>query len=115
MQVICDTYTPAGEPIPTNKRARAAEIFSSPKVINEVPWWVSSDPLVFCSSFLDYSEDASIDPTRYKERERHSRIFQLVLMKCGIRLFRQIYSCTFLAREMNFIKDGECALMFGHC
>ncbi|XP_048136146.1 glutamine synthetase leaf isozyme, chloroplastic isoform X6 [Rhodamnia argentea] len=37
--VICDTYTPAGEPIPTNKRARAAEIFSNQKVINEVPWY----------------------------------------------------------------------------
>jgi hypothetical protein len=37
-QVICDTYTPAGEPIPTNKRAKAAEIFSDPKVVSEVPW-----------------------------------------------------------------------------
>ncbi|KAK4802486.1 hypothetical protein SAY86_000689 [Trapa natans] len=37
--VICDSYTPAGEPIPTNKRARAAEIFSNSKVINEVPWY----------------------------------------------------------------------------
>ncbi|CAL1396990.1 unnamed protein product [Linum trigynum] len=37
--VICDAYTPAGEPIPTNKRYRAAEIFSDPKVIAEVPWY----------------------------------------------------------------------------
>ncbi|KAJ9696290.1 hypothetical protein PVL29_008498 [Vitis rotundifolia] len=37
--VICDSYTPAGEPIPTNKRHGAAEIFSSQKVINEVPWY----------------------------------------------------------------------------
>ncbi|KAK7826817.1 glutamine synthetase [Quercus suber] len=36
--VICDTYTPAGEPIPTNKRHRAAEIFSNKKVVDEVPW-----------------------------------------------------------------------------
>ncbi|KAK6930054.1 Glutamine synthetase, N-terminal domain [Dillenia turbinata] len=37
--VICDCYTPAGEPIPTNKRHRAAEIFSNQKVIDEVPWY----------------------------------------------------------------------------
>ncbi|GAB4851166.1 gamma-glutamylcysteine synthetase [Ancistrocladus abbreviatus] len=37
--VICDAYTPAGDPIPTNKRHRAAEIFSNPKVIAEVPWY----------------------------------------------------------------------------
>ncbi|GAY50642.1 hypothetical protein CUMW_128250 [Citrus unshiu] len=37
--VICDTYTPAGEPIPTNKRHRAAEIFSNSKVSAEVPWF----------------------------------------------------------------------------
>jgi hypothetical protein len=37
---MCDTYTPQGEPIPTNKRHRAAEIFSNKKVIDEVPWYV---------------------------------------------------------------------------
>ncbi|KAJ9700195.1 hypothetical protein PVL29_005828 [Vitis rotundifolia] len=37
--VICDSYTPAGEPIPTNKRHRAAEIFGNKKVIDEVPWF----------------------------------------------------------------------------
>ncbi|KAK8518512.1 hypothetical protein V6N12_017659 [Hibiscus sabdariffa] len=37
--VICDTYTPAGEPIPTNKRHKAAEIFSNKKVVDEVPWF----------------------------------------------------------------------------
>ncbi|CAI9118630.1 OLC1v1020225C3 [Oldenlandia corymbosa var. corymbosa] len=37
--VICDTYTPAGEPIPTNKRHKAAQIFSDPKVVSEVPWF----------------------------------------------------------------------------
>ncbi|CAL1393425.1 unnamed protein product [Linum trigynum] len=36
--VMCDTYTPAGEPIPTNKRAVAAKIFSHPDVEAEVPW-----------------------------------------------------------------------------
>ncbi|KAK6130399.1 hypothetical protein DH2020_035809 [Rehmannia glutinosa] len=38
-EVICDTYTPAGEPIPTNKRYRAAQIFSDPKVVAEIPWY----------------------------------------------------------------------------
>jgi glutamine synthetase len=37
--VMCDTYTPQGEPIPTNKRARAAQIFSDPKVSSQVPWF----------------------------------------------------------------------------
>lgn len=37
--VICDAYTPAGEPIPTNKRHKAAEIFSNKKVVDEVPWF----------------------------------------------------------------------------
>lgn len=38
LQVICDAYTPAGEPIPTNKRYKAAQVFSDPKVVAEVPW-----------------------------------------------------------------------------
>lgn len=37
--MICDTYTPAGEPIPTNKRAKAAKIFSHPDVVAEEPWY----------------------------------------------------------------------------
>ncbi|KAJ7515933.1 hypothetical protein O6H91_22G034800 [Diphasiastrum complanatum] len=37
--VICDTYTPAGEPIPTNKRFEAAKIFSEKKVADEEPWF----------------------------------------------------------------------------
>ncbi|KAK4372490.1 hypothetical protein RND71_007874 [Anisodus tanguticus] len=37
--VICDAYTPAGEPIPTNKRHKAAQIFSDPKVVSEIPWF----------------------------------------------------------------------------
>ncbi|CAN2059304.1 unnamed protein product [Malus fusca] len=35
--VICDAYTPAGEPIPTNKRFDAAKIFSHPDVVAEEP------------------------------------------------------------------------------
>ncbi|XP_038876259.1 glutamine synthetase cytosolic isozyme-like [Benincasa hispida] len=37
--VICDSYTPAGEPIPTNKRHAAAKIFSHPDVVAEEPWY----------------------------------------------------------------------------
>lgn len=38
-QVMCDAYTPAGDPIPTNKRAAAAKIFSHPDVVAEEPWY----------------------------------------------------------------------------
>ncbi|MCL7026050.1 hypothetical protein MKW94_021171, partial [Papaver nudicaule] len=37
--VMCDAYTPQGEPIPTNKRCAAAKIFSNPIVEKEVPWY----------------------------------------------------------------------------
>ncbi|XP_076921528.1 glutamine synthetase, chloroplastic-like [Bidens hawaiensis] len=37
--VICDAYTLQGEPILTNKRAKAAEIFNDPKVVSQVPWF----------------------------------------------------------------------------
>ncbi|CAK9158628.1 unnamed protein product [Ilex paraguariensis] len=37
--VMCDAYTPGGEPIPTNKRFDAAKIFSHPNVVAEVPWY----------------------------------------------------------------------------
>jgi glutamine synthetase len=37
--VMCDCYTPAGEAIPSNKRKRAAEIFSNPAVSAEEPWY----------------------------------------------------------------------------
>ncbi|CAN1812303.1 Glutamine synthetase nodule isozyme [Linum perenne] len=39
LQVLCDAYTPAGEPLPTNKRNNAAKIFSHPDVAAEVPWY----------------------------------------------------------------------------
>ncbi|XP_072991380.1 glutamine synthetase nodule isozyme-like [Typha latifolia] len=37
--VMCDCYTPAGEPIPTNKRHNAAKIFSHPDVTAEETWY----------------------------------------------------------------------------
>jgi glutamine synthetase len=37
---MCDCYTPAGEPIPTNKRYNAAKIFSNPAVSAEEPWYI---------------------------------------------------------------------------
>lgn len=35
--VMCDTYTPAGEPLPTNTRAKAAEVFAANE--GEEPWF----------------------------------------------------------------------------
>lgn len=37
--VMCDAYTPGGQPIPTNKRCAAAKIFSHPNVVVEEPWY----------------------------------------------------------------------------
>ncbi|XP_051117132.1 glutamine synthetase cytosolic isozyme 1-1-like [Andrographis paniculata] len=37
--VICDAYTPTGEPIPTNTRCKAAKIFSHKEVAAEEPWF----------------------------------------------------------------------------
>ncbi|CAN6481767.1 unnamed protein product [Victoria cruziana] len=37
--VMCDTYTPQGDPIPTNKRHAAAKIFNHPDVLAEEPWY----------------------------------------------------------------------------
>ncbi|KAL5983074.1 hypothetical protein ACLOJK_017154 [Asimina triloba] len=37
-EVMCDAYTPAGEPIPTNKRFNAENIFRNPAVVAEEPW-----------------------------------------------------------------------------
>ncbi|KAH0866312.1 hypothetical protein HID58_083523 [Brassica napus] len=39
MKVMCDAYTPAGNPIPTNKKYNAAKIFSNSKVVSEEPWY----------------------------------------------------------------------------
>jgi hypothetical protein len=50
---MCDAYTPAGEPIPTNKRHAAAEIFANPDVIAEVPWLIQI-PLFFLYSFFAF-------------------------------------------------------------
>ncbi|CAN0909878.1 Glutamine synthetase cytosolic isozyme [Linum grandiflorum] len=37
--VMCDAYTPSGQPLATNKRCAAAEIFNHPDVAAEVPWY----------------------------------------------------------------------------
>ncbi|KAL3628384.1 hypothetical protein CASFOL_027430 [Castilleja foliolosa] len=36
--VMCDSYTPAGDPIRTNKRYEAAKIFSHHEIVYEQPW-----------------------------------------------------------------------------
>lgn len=56
-KVMCDCYTPQGEPIPTNKRFNAAKIFSDPAVAAEVPWYSyilisSSFVRLFCFIYL---------------------------------------------------------------
>ena len=37
--VMCDAYTPRGEPILINKRFNVAQIFSHPEVVAEEPWY----------------------------------------------------------------------------
>ncbi|XP_010500377.1 PREDICTED: glutamine synthetase cytosolic isozyme 1-5-like [Camelina sativa] len=37
--VMCDAYTPAGNPIPTNNRNKAVKIFDHPNVKAEEPWF----------------------------------------------------------------------------
>ncbi|CAG7875705.1 unnamed protein product [Brassica rapa] len=36
--VMCDAYTPKGDPIPTNNRNKAVKIFDHPNVKAEEPW-----------------------------------------------------------------------------
>ncbi|GJS01079.1 glutamine synthetase [Tanacetum coccineum] len=43
-KVMCDAYTPAGEPIPTNKRCAVAKFFSDPKVEKEGPYYWGIGP-----------------------------------------------------------------------
>ncbi|KAI3757101.1 hypothetical protein L6452_04634 [Arctium lappa] len=37
--VMCDSYTPQGDPLPTNKRYNAAKVFSRSDVVAEEPWF----------------------------------------------------------------------------
>jgi hypothetical protein len=50
---MCDAYTPAGEPLPTNKRYNAAKVFSNPDVAAQEPWYVLiySFQVLFLSNF----------------------------------------------------------------
>lgn len=48
---MCDAYTPAGEPIPTNKRHSAAKIFSHPEVAAEEPWYLLFENLIVIFHF----------------------------------------------------------------
>lgn len=48
---MCDAYTPAGEPIPTNKRYDAAKIFSQQEVVQEETWYELSLPLPLSLSY----------------------------------------------------------------
>jgi len=55
LQVMCDCYTPAGEPIPTNKRHSAAKIFSNPEVAAEEPWYAKLPQIFIIKSQNDLS------------------------------------------------------------
>ena len=37
--VLCETYTPEGQPLPTNTRHEAARVFAEPENIASVPWF----------------------------------------------------------------------------
>jgi glutamine synthetase len=37
--VLCETYTPEGQPLPTNTRNAAAKVFADPENIAAVPWF----------------------------------------------------------------------------
>ncbi|KAL4573581.1 hypothetical protein LXL04_020391 [Taraxacum kok-saghyz] len=72
--VICDAYTPQEVPIPTNKRARAIEIFSDPKVVAQVPWFgieqeytlMQPDGPYYCGAGADKSHVRDISDAHYK-------------------------------------------------
>lgn len=64
-QVMCDAYTPSGEPIPTNKRHNAAKIFSHPDVVAEVPWYV----ICVCSPSLPSHLFIYISYSSYKRKK----------------------------------------------
>ncbi|ONL95215.1 glutamine synthetase6 [Zea mays] len=56
-RVMCDCYTPQGEPIPTNKRYSAAKVFSHPDVAAEVP--------CFLPYLVPHQDDLRLDWNRY--------------------------------------------------
>jgi len=57
MKVMCDAYTPVGNPIPTNKKYNAAKIFSNSKVVSEEPWYYLLPQL-----YINLSSDQSFIP-----------------------------------------------------
>ncbi|KAK7844897.1 glutamine synthetase cytosolic isozyme 2 [Quercus suber] len=72
--VICDTYTPAGEPIPTNKRYNAEKIFSNPAVAAEETWYgieqeytlLQKDGPYYCGIGADKAWGRDIVDAHYK-------------------------------------------------
>ena len=48
IMVVCDAYTPEGEPIPTNKRFNVVQIFSHPEVAAEEPWYGINQEYTLC-------------------------------------------------------------------
>ncbi|ONL95216.1 glutamine synthetase6 [Zea mays] len=67
--VMCDCYTPQGEPIPTNKRYSAAKVFSHPDVAAEVPWYGIEQEYTLLQKDGVANRGASIRVGRDTERE----------------------------------------------
>ncbi|GJN30749.1 hypothetical protein PR202_gb19084 [Eleusine coracana subsp. coracana] len=72
--VMCDCYTPQGEPIPTNKRHNAAKIFSHPDVVAEEPWYgieqeytlLQKDGPYYCGAGADKAFGRDVVDAHYK-------------------------------------------------
>lgn len=69
-QVICDTYSPKGEPLPSNNRARAARIFETEEVAMEEPWYVVLN-INGCQHLLLLTENLS-ETDRFKRKANGS-------------------------------------------
>ena len=52
---MCDSYTPQGDPLPTNKRYNATKVFSHPDVVAEEPWYVFIEEAYNTIIFLELS------------------------------------------------------------
>ncbi|KVI07485.1 hypothetical protein Ccrd_014155 [Cynara cardunculus var. scolymus] len=59
---MCDSYTPQGEPLPTNKRYNATKVFSHSDVVAEEPWYGP----YYCGTGADKAFGRDIVDAHYK-------------------------------------------------